>query len=516
MLTRRESVLLLGAAGGTAIVGGDAAGARSSDAMPTLSPDRAWLALLGHNVEIEGDYAPEVEGVLPLGLSGTLYRNGPGLFERNGFKKWSLLDGDGMIHALTFAGDSVHFRNRFVRTAKYEQESKAGRFLHPTWTTPAPTLLENIPGGPSLSQAGVAAIVKQGRLYAFDEVGIPYNVDPASLETLSQSDPYDLPSGEGPSNYKAHTKTDGETGAWVLVGGRGGRNPDLHVLIKDAQGRQIAHAVTANPRKHYTYYHDFFWAGRHAVFHLHPAFLSPLPMLLGKPFADCLSWKPAEGSMLVVVDPRCERPAITLEVPAAWMWHSVNAFVSGDSLIADFIGYDAPDHFLGPNAVLRNIMRGRDGTAIQPGTLRRFTVNLGAKRARLETIAHGHFEFPVIHPARVGLRHRYVYVASGNLKNGWFHNGVARIDTDSGARVEYSFGADRCVGEPMFAPDPTVSPLSSAAETSGWLLCEVLDGTRGRSFVAVLDAASLEAGPMAKIQLSHHLPISFHGWWEPA
>jgi all-trans-8'-apo-beta-carotenal 15,15'-oxygenase len=42
--------------------------------------------------------------------------------------------------------------------------------------------------------------------------------------------------------------------------------------------------------------------------------------------------------------------------------------VSGDSLIAGFIGYDAPDHFLGPHAVPRNIMRGRDGTAIQPGS----------------------------------------------------------------------------------------------------------------------------------------------------
>jgi all-trans-8'-apo-beta-carotenal 15,15'-oxygenase len=482
-----------------------------------LSPSRAWLALLALGVDEEHDYAPAVEGALPSGLKGTLFRNGPGLFERDGYKKSMLLDGDGMIRALSVNDGAAHFRNRFVQTSKFKEESTAQRFLHPTWTTPAPKYFENLPAIPSLSQAGVAPVVKHGALWAFDEVGLPYWLDPTTLETLRQIDPIEAPAHEAAINYKAHTKTDGDSGAWVLVGARAGHNPDLHVLVQDAQGRCIAHTYTPNPRKHYTYYHDFFWAGRYTVFHLHPVFLSPLPMLLGqRSFADCLSWNPAEGSMLVVVDPRDERAPIVVEAPAAFMWHSVNAFVSGDTIIADFVGFDAPDHFLGPNAALRNVMQGREGTAIHPGTLRRFTVDLTAKRGRLETIADGHFEFPVIHPARVGQRHRYVYLASGDLRDGWFHNAVARIDTDTGRRAEYRFGPNCCAGEPAFAPDPSVSLSSTDVETRGWLICEVLDGNTRKSFIAVFDADAIEAGPIAKLHLSHHLPIGFHGWWQSA
>jgi len=44
----------------------------------------------------------------------------------------------------------------------------------------------------------------------------------------------------------------------------------------------------------------------------------------------------------------------------------------------------------------------------------------------------------------------------------------------------------------------------------------VLDGKAGKSFLAVFDAAHLENGPVAKVKLRTHLPMSFHGWWEAA
>jgi all-trans-8'-apo-beta-carotenal 15,15'-oxygenase len=485
-------------------------------AMAETSGGDWWLAKLGEGTREEFDYAPEIEGRLPAGLSGTLYRNGPGLYERAGFKKWNLLDGDGMIRATSFAGGSVRFRTRFVRTKKFEAEEKAGRFLHPTWTTPAPRRWENIPGYPRLGQAGVTAAVKSGRLYAFDEVGLPYGLDPASLETTGIVDPDSGAPAKGPSDYKAHTKTDGENGDWVMIGTRGRVKQDLHVLVKDRAGRHKAQAVLPSPRGE-AYFHDFFWASPYAVFLLQPALLSPLPMVLGfRSYTDSLRWTPSAGGLLVVVDTSGKRAPLTLDVPAVWMWHALNAHVAGDRILADFVGYDAPDHFLGPDAAFRTIMQGRRGLAKAPGMLRRFTIDLQARKAGMETIAEGHFEFPMAHPGRVGRKHRYGYVAMGDISHDWYQTGVARIDVESGARSEFAFGTDFYVGEPIFAPDPAAAADPAATEDRGWILAEVLDGKRGKSFLAVFVAAHLGDGPVAKLNLRTHLPMSFHGWWEAA
>src|SRR5258707_12595579 len=194
-----------------------------------------------------------------------------------------------------------------------------------------------------------------------------------------------------------------------------------------------------------------------------------------RPFAVSLTWRRERGSLLVIVIPAGERPAMTLEVPASWMWHTVNAYASGHTSIADFVGYGSPDHFLGPDAAIRAIMQGREGIAKAPGTLRRFTIDLAAKRARMETVAGGHFEFPTINAARAGRPYRYGYVASCTIAQGWFHNGIARIVTETGAVSDFRFGTVHYVAESDYAPYSHAAP--STAEDYGCLLSEVLYGS---------------------------------------
>ena len=179
MMTRRETLNVAVAAAAAPILGSCSADAARVSAPPPLPQDLEWLAKLAEGLPEEVDYVVEVEGRLPAGLSGTLFRNGPGLFERGGFRKRMIVDGDGMIRATTFANGRARFRNRFVRTTKYIAEQKAGAFLYPTWTTPAPRFFDNIPCIPSHSQAGVTPVVKAGTLYAFDELGAPWALDAA-------------------------------------------------------------------------------------------------------------------------------------------------------------------------------------------------------------------------------------------------------------------------------------------------------------------------------------------------
>ena len=80
----------------------------------------------------------DIDGAIPDGLAGTLYRNGPG---RRDFAD-SYFDGDGLIRALRIGGDgAVRYRARFVRTEKYLAERGSQRPRRRLAGT-------NLPGGP--------------------------------------------------------------------------------------------------------------------------------------------------------------------------------------------------------------------------------------------------------------------------------------------------------------------------------------------------------------------------------
>ena len=69
-----------------------------------------------------------VVGEIPRDLNGTLYRNGPNpQFAPPGSYHFFL--GDGMVHAFSFEDGRCHYRNRWVRTPRFEAERAAGEPL---------------------------------------------------------------------------------------------------------------------------------------------------------------------------------------------------------------------------------------------------------------------------------------------------------------------------------------------------------------------------------------------------
>ena len=509
MIARRNTLRMMG--GSVAALALAGTGCSPGPALAEETDERTWLALLGTSLREERDYRPRFEGRLPPGLRGTLYRNGPGLFDRVGYAKKHLLDGDGLVQAFIVDDTGVRYRNRFVRTEKFIEEEQAGAFLYPTWTTLAPEFLDNVPGFPTKSQAGITTYVHAGRLFALDEVGEPYELDLATLETKGEF----LVAGEdGPGNYKAHTKLDGRTGEWIILGQSGFREPELHVIVRSADGRLVRHLTLANPRNNYI--HDFFASERHIIINLHTMEMSPLAMLAGlKSVTETLRWKPEIGNKVMVIDRHEEGEPLLLDAPAAWMWHGFNAYDRGDEIVADFVGYEAPDHFGGHDPALAAIMEGRLGRAQYPGRLRRYLINTKRRQFREEIIDPENHEFPMVNPRLACHRHRLGYVTTSRERT-IFHDGIARIDLETRRRDEFYFGPDHHVGEPVFAPWPDHDYDGSAAGEPGWLLTEGLSGETRQSFLAVFDAENIAAGPVARVLLDHHVPLSFHGYWHAA
>ncbi|GFO57448.1 dioxygenase [Geomonas sp. Red276] len=474
-------------------------------------PTRPYLGL-ATTLREEYGYSPEVEGELPAEVRGTLFRNGPALFDRGGLRKRNLLDGDGMVQAFVFRDDGVWYRNRFVRTRKFIDEEAAGRFVYPSWSTQAPGgFWGNFLRMNFLGQAGITVFPWRGRLYAFDECALPYEMDPVTLSTYGESR-LGLP--EGFTIYAAHAKFDPISGDWLHFGILYGPTPQLHLTIFAADGSLRAHRFLPMPRK--VYLHDWFVTRRYLLLSLHPVEMDFWPVLLGrKSMVEALSWHPEKGNLLLLFDRSLRGEPVLMETEASYMWHSVNAYDRGESVVADFIAYRNPDHFVGRDPVASAVMQGRPGEHAYPGALRRYRIDPARGTVQQEIVEQGgNYEWPRVNELRRGVSHRFAYFIDARPGD-FFWTKVCRFDFASGRLERYDFGPGHFLTEPVFVPLPGRLYTEGEKDEPGYLLTEVYDSKSRRSSLAILRAECLADGPVAVVRLRHHVPFSYHGWWNP-
>jgi beta,beta-carotene 9',10'-dioxygenase len=126
----------------------------------------------------------------------------------------------------------------------------------------------------------------------------------------------------------------------------------------------------------------------------------------------------------------------------------------------------------------------------------RLHLPLGGGAARLEALADVDLELPRIGNARNTRPYRVAWGISG-------FDAIARVDVATGDVARWH--EDGChPGEPVHVPAPEATD-----EDDGVLLSVVLDRDAGRSFLLVLDAATLDE--VARARLPHHVPFGFHG-----
>jgi all-trans-8'-apo-beta-carotenal 15,15'-oxygenase len=358
-------------------------------------------------------------------------------------------------------------------------------------------------------------VIRNGKLYAHDEVNPPWTLNPDTLESIAT----DNIGIADPSGLKAHTRVDAKTGDWVLFDTSfNPRAPSHSAYIVSADGKTTAkRTIPVGRDVPLNYMHDFFVTGDNVMLHLQPAMPDFAKLRTGAPFAKSLTWKPELGTKLAILHKASGVEPIIVETESRWMWHSANAYERGNEIVADYVGYDAPDHFVeiaGKEPAWYAYMQGRTGSYVNPGKLRRLVVNKTTRQAREETLDGGNNEFPVVDKRVHCHAHRDVYFlqAPGNAL--WWSR-VARFDTQNGASEGYDFGPGYFLNEPSFAADAS-KPVNLAISSEGWLLVPVFEAASGISSLAVFRANALADGPIASVRLRTQDPFAFHGSWQAA
>ena len=443
----------------------------------------------------EHDYRiDEIDGAVPAALRGTLFRNGPGRNELAGQWLAHWFDGDGMIQAIRFTEDGIHYRNRHVETPNWRDESRAGRIVHRGFGKMRPGgVLANAFREPA-NVSNTSVVLADGRLLSLWEGGPPFELDPATLATRGLRD-----FGGAVKAFSAHPRIDPDTGEIFNFGIDYGRRTTLTPY------RLVRGGLTALPAVTLPYpvmNHDFVLTGRHLVFCLGPILVHPVRFMLGlSSFDGALHWDPGKPTLILLV-PRDGGAPRFIETDAFFQFHFANGYEADGAIVLDVARY--PD-FATIGQALRDYWRS-DWPAEGMATLTRLTIDTGSGKVDSRAFAAGSSnEFPKFDPRRVGKPYRYAYIAcnpAGRAKG--LQQQVARVDLESGAVIRHDFGPHGYVGEPYFIP-------TAAGEDDGVVVTQLFDAATARSAIVGLDARDLAARPLFVAQLKHHVPYGLHG-----
>jgi len=438
----------------------------------------------------------EVVGTVPRDLNGVYLRNGPNRqFAAPG--RYHLFDGDGMIHAVHFENGTVRYRNRWIRTKAFREESDAGRYL---WTG----LMENPRDNPWGNHHGLGIkdsantdlIFHRGQVLAtWYLCGSPYGVDPLSLETLGAQDFLGTLAGD----MMAHPKLDEATGEliWFDYG------PDRSALrygIIGADGTQTHLTDIALPGPRLP--HDMAITANYSV-------LMDLPLVQDQEARAAGKYRIFYDRELVsrfAVIPRHGTGAEVrwFEVRPCYIYHVINSWEVGSEIVMDVCRVKNPQHqstFASPLSNMLAYMR-------LDTQLYRYRFDLATGATREESLDDANIEFPSVDSRTVGRPHRYSYSMRLADEPTLLFDGLVRFDSTTGAKQEHLFGPGRWGAEAPFAPRD-----GSTGETDGYVVSFVNDESTGRAEVAVFDAGDIAAGPVGRVLLPQRVPTGFHACW---
>jgi all-trans-8'-apo-beta-carotenal 15,15'-oxygenase len=471
-----------------------------------------------HNSQAVDDHAPGLEqlfslnpselsypleditGTIPDFLRGTYYLNGPARFARAGLQYRHWLDGDGMVCALRFEGEHVHFLNRFVRSNKFVAEEEVGQPIFRTFGTAFEG--DQLKRGMALESPVNVSVYPYGKtLLALGEQGLPWELDPVTLKTRGKFTFGGCLNDVSP--FSAHPKFDPTTGEMFNFGiSFSATRPTLNIYRFDGQAKLLYR------KRHEVDFpcsvHDFSLSPCYSVFYLSPYILK-MEMLAreGRTLMEALSWEPERGSRLFIASRRSGDEVATIPVGQGYCLHLINCFETDGRLMVDVVEYDRPlyDQY----QVVPELF-----TDVGEGQPVRFVVDMKS----CEVIARQRIDyrlapdFPSIDPRRVTQPYRDFWMlgisTTGQRGRKFFDQLVHADWGEATARDIYQAPAMQYLGgEPIFIGDPN-------DRRTGAIMCQVFDAEHTTSGFAIFDAFYVARGPVSVLRLKEPIPPLFH------
>lgn len=427
---------------------------------------------------LEGNFAPvtaeidaddlEVEGTIPAELDGVYMRNGFNPVD-GASDHWFF--GHGMIHAVTFREGRASYRNRYVRTP-YLESGESTMSLDP-----------------AASPANTHVLRHAGRIFALEEVHLPYVLD-EGLETLGV-ETFD---GQLAGAFTAHPKICPVTGEMLAFGYNAVGPEFLRYYRFAADGRLVQSEPITLPTG--VMMHDFNITRNHVVWmDLPVCFDLELAMRGESPFF----FDPDNGARLGVM-PRTGTDADVrwYDIDPCYVFHPVNSHEEGDRIVLTVCRAESA-------------MAGGFDDISAKASLWRWTIDRASGTVTEEHLDERKSDFARVDDRRVGLPARFGYTMQlgSNPNNPEMGTEVYKYDLATGEPEIHDMGAVTG-GEPVFVPR-----RPDADEDDGWVLLFTYDPESDRSDLRIIDARDFAGPPVARVYTPRRVPYGAHGSWMP-
>ena len=467
------------------------------------------VSFTGYNApsRVEADiFDLEIHGELPRELNGAWYRMTPDPQFPPLLGDDVYISGDGMISMFRFEDGHVDYKSRYVRTERFLAERKARRALFGAYRNRFTD--EASVQGLDRTVANTSPVWHAGRLFAIKEDGLPYEIDPETLDTLGRFDWNGLLKTR---TVSAHPKLDPRTGELLLYGyeSSGDGSVDMSFAVADADGALVSEEWFQAPYPGMV--HDFAITEDYVIFPIFPTIVDVDRMKAGGP--HWMSDVAQDAWIGVVPRKGGVRGLRWFRRPGGQFFHVINAWNTGEQITLDLCVSQMNSFPFIPD------VSGAPYDPQKASTLpSRWTLDLTRNDDRIDerTISQTPGDVPRIDDRRIGQPYRQAWMgmvdpsramrSSGPVGAGF--NMVGRLDMET-AQTDAWYGSDDdTFQEPQFAP-------TGAGELDGYILSVIEKHAENRSDVGVFKAGAMAEGPVAVINLPLRLRGAVHGCWTP-
>jgi carotenoid cleavage dioxygenase-like enzyme len=397
------------------------------------------------------------------------------------------------------SGKAEHL-TRFVRSRKFTDEEAAGKPIYRAFGTSFEG--DKLRRRMTLeSPVNVSIWPFSGRLLAFGEQSLPWELSPDALETIGECNfngkLFEI------TPFSAHPKIDVKQGRLCNFG--------LKYLMAATKlsywefdtGFDCCHESEIDLGCPYSV-HDYTLSDRYAAFYLSPYMLDiGYFVRQGKSIHDSLKWQPEEENVLLILSRSGENDATRLSLGSpGYCLHMIQSFEEGETLTIDLLETSEP---LYPQYLpLPSLF-----DSVKPCAFVRITVDtstwtvLDTHKAQQDV----HLDFPALIDSSSNRNLVWTLGMPVELVGrSKYYDRILCFDWNHGNVVDTYFAPANC----FLSGEPSVVPANDDRPPSGYLICPMWNAADNESSYLILNAFDLAAGPIAVLPLPAPSPLGFH------